>query len=78
MNIAKKKILSGYVGLIKSLSPNMKASLMDRLKESVERSRSEESVMEEAYGAWYSNESTKEIVDSIRSSRKVNRKIDSF
>ena len=78
MNAVEQKILNGYLGLIKSLTPTMKLSLIKHLKESMKASKMEGSQMEEAFGSWHSNESAEELLKTIRSSRMTDRQIEEF
>ena len=78
MDAAEQKILNGYLGLIKSLTPSMKLNLIKRLKESMKAPKPEESHMEDAFGSWHSNESAEELIKTIRSNRMTNRQIEEF
>lgn len=78
MDAVEQKILNGYLGLIKSLTPTMKLNLIKRLKESMKTPKAEGSQIEEAFGSWHSNESAEELIKTIRSSRMTNRQIEEF
>jgi hypothetical protein len=78
MDAVEQKILNGYLGLIKSLTPTMKLNLIKRLKDSMKTPKQEESQMDEAFGSWHSNESAEELIETIRSSRMTNRQIEEF
>ncbi|MEM7551616.1 MAG: hypothetical protein AAF363_18170 [Bacteroidota bacterium] len=78
MDSTEQKILNGYLGLIQSLTPTMKLSLIEHLKDSMKTAKKEESQMEEAFDSWYSNESAEELIETIRSSRMTDRQIKEF
>ena len=78
MDAVEQKILNGYLDLIKSLTPAMKLNLIKRLKESMKKSKSDESQIEEAFGSWHSNETAEELIEDIKSSRMTHRQIEEF
>lgn len=78
MDTADKKILNNYFGLLESLSPAMKLNLIDRLTESVKSRISSKSKIKSAFGAWDSDESAEELIDTIQKSRNTNRQIEEF
>lgn len=76
MDAVDKKILNNYFGLIESLNPEMKLSLIDRLAESIKPHVSSKSKINLAFGAWHSEESAEELIKEIYKSRKTNRQIE--
>ncbi|MEO6686393.1 MAG: hypothetical protein ABIN24_10515 [Dyadobacter sp.] len=73
------KIVDGYLGLLRNLSPNDKLTLISRLTDSVIMDLSEKkSLFKESFGAFESEESAEEILDKIRKSRISTRQIESF
>jgi hypothetical protein len=78
MYSAEQKILNGYYALIQDLVPSMKLNLIQRLKESTKSSKVNESQMEDAFGSWNSNKSSEELIETIRSSRLINRQTEEF
>lgn len=78
MDAIDKKILNNYLGLLERLNPTMKLKLIDRLNESIKSYVSSKSTMMSAFGAWDSDESAEEIINTIRKSRHTNRQIEEF
>jgi hypothetical protein len=73
------KIINGYLGLLKNLSPASKLDLISKLTQSVKSDiRSQNNNLKKAFGAWDQEESADELVDTIRSSRLFNRKIENL
>ncbi|WP_205656057.1 hypothetical protein [Algoriphagus formosus] len=56
----------------------MKLSLIDLLSESVKTRGSSKSKMKTAFGAWESDESAEDLIETIRTSRNTNRQIEQF
>lgn len=64
-----------YLQLLKNLSPSHKLDLIAKLTQSVKDDIQEKNnSFERSFGAWQSEESADEIVESIRNSRKFDRK----
>ena len=78
MDSAEQKILNGYYALIQGLTQSMKLNLIERLKESIKSPKVNVSQIEDAFGSWHSNESSEELIDIIRSSRRINRQPEEF
>ncbi len=78
MNTVDEKILDNYFGLLNHLNPTLKMELIDRLKESVKSENPSKSTIKLAFGAWHSDESAEELINSIRISRRINRDIENF
>jgi len=76
MDSAEQKILNNYYGLIQGLTPSMKLNLIERLQKSIKSSKVNVSLIEDAFGSWHSNESAEELIETIRSSRQINRQIE--
>lgn len=71
------KIINGYLGLLKNLSPSSKLDLISKLTQSVKSDiRSQKNNLEKAFGAWDQEESADELINTIRNSRLFNRKIE--
>jgi len=75
MNTADRKILNNYLGLLERLNTRMKLDIIERLKESVKSKPSSEK-MKLAFGAWESDESAEELIDTLRINRNFNRNIE--
>jgi hypothetical protein len=73
---AEQKILDSYYRLLGGLSPAMKLNLIERLKKSIKSPEATTTELEEAFGAWHSKEPAEELIQSIRSSRNVNRQVE--
>ena len=54
----------------------MKLNLIERLKESIKSTKVKVSHKEDAFGSWHSGESAEELIETIRSSRSLNRHIE--
>lgn len=66
-----------YLQLLKNLSPDTKLDLIAKLTQSVKADMKENSrAFEKSFGAWQSREDAEEIIDTIRSSRQINRQIE--
>lgn len=78
MGSAEQKILNNYFGLLEKLTPKMKLSLIERLKESALKSKVRKSNINKAFGAWSSAETAEELITTIRSNRIVNRELEEF
>ncbi len=76
MDSAEQKILNGYFELIQGLNPSMKLNLIERLKTSIKSSKVNTSHIEDAFGSWQSDETSEELIETIWSSRQINRKIE--
>ncbi len=76
MDAADKKIVNNYLRLLERLTPAMKLNLIDRLTESVKLGDSSKSKIKSAFGAWSSDESAEEIIDTIHKSRNTNREVE--
>jgi len=76
MSTAEQKILNNYFGLLERLTPKMKLRLIEKLKESAKKATTDKSNLKVAFGAWSSDESAEELIETIRSSRSINREIE--
>jgi hypothetical protein len=68
MSSAEQKILDNYYRLLGGLSPAMKLNLIERLKKSIKSPEAITTELEDAFGAWYSNEPAEGILKDIRNS----------
>jgi hypothetical protein len=72
-------LIDGYLRLLDNLSPSNKLDLISKLTLSVKNDISDrKKSFYEAFGAWESNQSADEIINSIRGSRTFNRQIEQF
>lgn len=78
MDAVDKKILNNIFSLLDRLNLQMKLSLIDLLSESVKTRISSKSKMKTAFGAWESDESAEDLIETIRTSRNTNRQIEQF
>ena len=78
MDAVDKKILNNIFSLLDRLNLQMKLSLIDLLSESVKTRSSSKSKMKTAFGAWESDESAEDLIETIRTSRNTNRQIEQF
>lgn len=76
METDERKILNNYLGLLERLSPEMKVNIIEELTESIKSGKSLRSNMKSSFGAWDSEDSAKELIDKIRDSRYIDRKIE--
>jgi hypothetical protein len=72
-------IIEGYAKLLDGLSPASKLDLIARLTASIKSDMEKKpATFEEAFGAWHSEETAEELIDTIRSSRTFTRKTEDF
>jgi len=72
-------LIEGYLKLLKNLSIEGKLDLISKLSNSVkaEMARKENDFFS-SFGAWQSTESADELVNKLKTSRKINRQNESF
>ncbi|MGD1895004.1 MAG: hypothetical protein ACFB15_30955 [Cyclobacteriaceae bacterium] len=71
------KIINGYLGLLKNLSPSSKLDLISKLTQSVKSDiRTQKKNLVKAFGAWDQEESADELVNTVRDSRLFSRQIE--
>lgn len=73
MNTKESK-LEQYWQLLAHLDTDIKQALIERLSKSIKGKEEYQTSIEQAYGAWESEESAEELINEIRSSRTFNRK----
>ena len=78
MDALEKKLLKNYSSLLKNLSKSLKLKLLRYLEQSIKKENTDTSKMEASFGAWVSDESAEELIDSIRSSRTITRTTEPF
>jgi hypothetical protein len=72
-------LIDGYLRLLDNLSPSNKLDLISKLTLSIKNDISnKKKSFYESFGAWESNQSADEIINSIRASRTFNRQIEQF
>ena len=70
------KLIDSYINLLKNLNVTAKLDLIAKLSQSLKNSFDKKNnAFIEAYGAWDSNESGEKLANSIRESRRFNRRI---
>ena len=70
-------IIEGYVRLLDNLSPDSKLDIISRLTSSVKTDIADKkTAFYKAFGAWNTKQSAIEIINTIRSSRTFNRKME--
>ena len=73
------QILDSYWGLLSNLNPDLKLKLIERLSRSIHiELSSKKNRFEKSFGAWNDSRSSEEIINEIRNSRSINRKIELF
>ena len=72
-------IIDGYIRLLDNLSPSNKLDLIAQLTASVKTDlTTKKTSFKKSFGAFESAKSAEEIIEEIRSSRVLNRQIESF
>lgn len=72
-------LVDGYIELLNRLSPSDKLDLISKLSVSVKTDLAErKTTFKEAFGAFESEKSAEEIINDIRSSRLLNRQLESL
>lgn len=73
------KIVEDYLGMLQNLSTSNKLDLIAKLTASVKSDlKPKKSNFKKAFGAFESSKSAEEIIEEIRESRVLNRRIESF
>lgn len=71
------KLIDGYMGLLRNLSPDGKLDLISKLSESLKStSKDKEPSLKDLFGSFQSKESAEELIEGIRQSRSFDRKIE--
>jgi len=78
MDLAEKKILNNYLGLLKGLDRDMKLNLIEGLTASTKSHTPSKSKIKSSFGAWNSKESAEQLIESVHSSRNTDRHIEKF
>lgn len=72
-------IIEGYLKLLENLSSDNKLDLISKLTLSLKsESKEKKKRFFKAFGAWDSKESAEELIQNIRKSRVLNRKVEKF
>ena len=72
-------LIEGYLRLLDNLSPSDKLDLISKLTLSVKTDITDrKNSFYKAFGAWESEQTADEIINTIRNSRTVNRQIEQF
>jgi hypothetical protein len=71
-------IADNFFGMIKNLSADVKLELISKISDSLKGTKKEakDDSWKELFGAWQSDESAEEMIESIRASRHTNRQIE--
>jgi len=76
---SNQDILNNYWGLIKGLNPNWQLDLIERLSQTVRKNLARKTNrIQQAFGAWESEDTAEEIIEELRQSRHTNRQIESL
>jgi hypothetical protein len=71
------KLIDGYMGLLRNLSPDGKLDLISKLSESLKSvSKEKAPPLKELFGSYRSEESAEELIKEIKQSRLFNREIE--
>lgn len=77
MKASGSHVLNSYWGLIESLHTSWKLDLIERLTHSIKQNLQQDSnTMQNAFGAWKSEQSAEQIIQELRDSRNTNRQIE--
>lgn len=74
---AESEIVKSYWSILKELSEDVKAELIEKLRYSL-NAPLEKDRMSQSFGAWKGEESAEELINIIYSSRKFNRNLTEF
>ncbi len=74
----KKKIPELYFSFLKNLSKENKLELIEKLNQSIKASAPNGKSAEYFYGIWKSENTAEELIEEIRSSRSLTRRIEEF
>ena len=70
-------LIEGYLQMLDNLSPSNKLDLISKLTQSVKTDITDrKKSFYEAFGAWDSKQTAEEIIEDIRKSRTIKRKIE--
>jgi len=73
------KLIDSYISLLKNMSPQNKLDLISRLTNTVKTDLEQEKTdFYKAFGGWDKNESAKDLIETIKGSRTLNRTIEEF
>lgn len=68
------KLVDYYFSLLKNLKPDSKLELISKLSASLQsQEKKEEVTLESLFGAYHSDETAEEIIESLKSSRTFTR-----
>ena len=77
MKMQHSPVLESYWKVLKTLSTDWKLALIDRLTQSVRQNLSTEpNSMKLAFGAWKSDETAEEMIQTLQKTRKTDRQIE--
>lgn len=70
-------IADNFFGMIKNLSADVKLELISKISNSLRGAKKEkDDSWQKLFGAWHSDESAEDLIESIRASRHTNRQIE--
>jgi len=70
-----KRLIDGYLELLKNLDPGSKLDLISKLTKSIQSDlKNKSNAFEKSFGAWDQTEDAETITNEIRNSRNLNRK----
>lgn len=70
-----RKLIGGYMELLRNLSPDSKLDLISKLSESLKSTtKNNEPTLRELFGAYQSEQSAEELINEIKKARSFNRK----
>lgn len=76
-NDTNAKLVHSYLSILEKLNPESQLDLISRLSEGLKkRDKRDKNNFQKAFGAWDQYDSTEKLIQTIRKSRKFNRKIE--
>lgn len=70
-------LVQSYLSILEKLNPESQLDLISKLSENLKKGNKRgKNTFQKAFGAWDTRDSSEELIQTIRKSRKLNRKIE--